>query len=521
MEFFRQLIEGITHAWRRLSISARTNIILAAAASILVIALLVFTFSQPQFVQLYTRLDLDESAQIQSILEQENISYRVEDGGQTVLVPVQQRSQARVTLAAQNLPKSQGFVPGFELLDQQDLLTNQYMQNVNYMRALQGELQRQLNQFEFIDRSFVFIREEVEALFLDEQKPSQAAVTLAVNRPLRETEVKAVLGVVSSFGGANLHRGNIHVSTTEGTILYSPPGDEFAALAGDRLQYKQDVERLAEEKVRRAFSMIGKRVVVSVSADVDWTEERITKNEASKGATVSSLETETTTTTTEGLPQGAPGAVANIPDEAGEAEQIQTQSETTELLENFQPSTTMTEMSRPGGRPMSYRVAAFVEGEYVEVTDEEGNPTGEQQYQPLTAEQLTEYQSMIAAAVGVNVPEENISVTDHPFEIDGLDAAQATVAQIEAAETRDTLVKWGIAVGQVVLVVAGFIVVRLLLRRAMVLPRAEEEEAVELAERSPEDMRRQEVASEVERLSREEPETVAALLRSWMAADEE
>lgn len=520
MDFFRQLFEGIVYAWGRFSLSAKVNIILAGGTSAAVIILLVVVGSRPHYVRLYTRLDLDESAQAQSFLDQESIPYKLQDGGETILVSVRDRSRALVGLGALSIPSSQGVARGFELLDTQDLLTNRWLQDVNYMRAVQGELQRQLNQFDFIDHSFVFIREATQELFIGEQQPSQASVTLKVSRPLTAMEVKAVLGVVSSFGGANLHRGNISMSTTNGRVLNAPVDDKFAALANNRLEYKAEAERYIEERIRKKFQQIGRRIIVAVSADVDWTEETIRTREVSKGQKVSTFETETSSTTTQALPEGAPGARSNLPqgvDSGGE----QNTTKSNELIENFEPSTTDRERKLPSGATKSYSVAAFIEGDYGEVADDGGDGTGEREYLGLTEEQLTEYREFIAKAVGPQVSAENIAVKHHPFEIAGLAATQATVTLVAAAQTRDMMVKWGMVVAQVVLVFVGFVIVRVLLRRALVLPTTEEEEVVELAGRSPEDVRRQEVATEVARLSMEEPETVAALIRSWMSEDED
>jgi flagellar biosynthesis/type III secretory pathway M-ring protein FliF/YscJ len=122
--------------------------------------------------------------------------------------------------------------------------------------------------------------------------------------------------------------------------------------------------------------------------------------------------------------------------------------------------------------------------------------------------------------VGVGVNAASITVHDHPFKIDRLAAVRDTFEAIEAAKTRDVMLEWGGWAARALAIVAGFLLVRWFLRRAMVLPPEEEEEVVEIPAATAEDLRRREVATEVERMSHEEPEVVAALLRSWLSEKE-
>ena len=278
MDLLRQLVNGIQQAWKRLSTSARINIVVAGLATLALIAAVVAMGSRPDYVRLYSRLDLDDTAAIQTYLRDEaGVPFKVTDGGQTVLVPVEERSRLRVALMEQGIPRKQGIAPGFELFEEQDLMMNRWLQDVKYMRAIQGELQRQLNEFDYVNKSFVFIREAKEELFVAEQKPSQAAVTLDVSRPLTKTEVKTILGIISSFGGANLHPGNITLTTTEGTPLHVPPTSEFASIANSKLEYIAELERQREERALRDLEKLGVRALVKVSAVVDFTSKKVSR----------------------------------------------------------------------------------------------------------------------------------------------------------------------------------------------------------------------------------------------------
>lgn len=514
LEFLRQLVTGVTQAWQRLTISARVQIVLAALLTLGVIGGVVYFGAQPQYGRLYSGLNPEEAGEIASWLAENGIAYRMRQGGTAIDVPVGQIPEARVGLAAQDLPKSQGVVPGFELFEQRDLMSNRFLQDVDFMRALQGELQRTLNQYDFIRRSHVFIRESAEQLFVSEQQPSQATVTLDTTGPLTKAQVKAVLHTVSSFGGANLSPANVSITTTEGTLLHSPSQDQFASLANDKLEFQVALEQERQAKLERAFRQMGVNAIVNVSAVMDWTSEERRARQVTDGAVISSLESSSVTRDVELPPEGAPGAIANIPEELGRPGGEGTYTEDQELLENFDPSETVTTTTTHPGRVQQYKVAAYIEGDYVTTTDEDGNETTE--YQPLTQEQITRYSEFITNAVGEGAEPTEVVVYDQPFRIERI-AGTAAAPEVGAPWYETPLVQWTWRLGLVVLV---FFAIRFLMRRALVLPTVEEEEVVEIPEVSPTERRRQEIAAEVERLSQEEPETVAALLRTWMSEED-
>jgi len=489
--------------------------VLAAGLTLAVIVAVVLFGSQPQYARLYTRLDPSEVTEIATQLADGGIPYRLREGGTAIDVPVPDIARARVMLAEQNLPRSQGVVPGFELFNERDLMSSRFLQDVDFMRALRGELQRVLNQFDFVRSSHVFIRESPEQLFASESQPSQATVTLDTSGPLTKAQVKAVLHTVASFGGANLTPDSIAITNTQGEILHSPSGDRFASLANDKLEYQVALENQRETELRNAFRQMGVNAIVNVSAVLDWS--RVNRNErtVSEGTVISLEETSSTTRNVELPPEGAPGAVANIPEELGRPGGTGVFTEDSTIIENFDPSETVTTTVIEPGDVKQYKVAAFIEGNYVTATNEEGEETTE--YQPLTQAEITRFGEFIANAVGEGQQPTEVVVYDQPFDLE--DIATAGVAP-PGFGTPFWQSNWFRTVVQILLILAALFVIRALMRRALVLPTSDEEETVELPESSPAERRRQEIAAEVERLSQEEPEVVAALLRNWMAQEE-
>ena len=515
-ESLRQFMSGIQRTWQRLSLSARINIVLSLAATLVVIAALVFYGSQPQYVVLYSGLDRDDSAAIIQYLEDHNIPYRTREAGAVILVRTRDLSDVRVALHTQGLPRTYGVGVGFEIFDEPRVMISQAEQDIRFWRAVQGQLQRMLNEFSFVRRSLVYIHREQESLFADEQRPNEAAVTLDVTRPLTKTEIAAVLGVISSFGGVNLSIDNITLATTDGKSLHLPAEDEFTAISNRRLDFLNEYERQRELKAETALAKLGVKGFVRVSLDIDTTSVEETSNKAERGTAVSEMVSRIESTSRETLPEGPPGTLANIPE--GTPGALETTESQREELFNYEPSLTRTVRLTPPGSVLRTRAVAVVSGTYEPVLDADGNPTGDAEYVPRTDEQLEAYRTVVATAVGPELTPEEIHVFDHPFEIEPI-AAIETFKAFEWAQIQENVLQW-IGTGlKVLLVVLGFIMFRRFLLRVLVV--SEEEVLPPEHEPSMREMRGREMAEEVERVSTEQPEQVASLLRAWLAEGEE
>ena len=520
MDYLRQLVTGILEAWKKLSLSARINIVLAGLAVVVLIGVVIITGAAPQYVTLTTSTNPEEISEVRNLLVQQGISYRLE-GDNTLLVPMSSRSEAIFLLADNDLPVGRAVPPGFELFAESELMTNQWLQDIKFMRAVQGELQRQLNSLDLIDYSHVLIREAKEELFISEQKPSEANVTIAVTRPLTKQEVKAVVSMISHAGGPNLHPGNITLMTTAGKALHLPADSEFAALANSKLDMVVEWEQQRKSKLETALRELGIRGIVSVSAKMSFDEKEVTDEKVTEGTELSTFETSTTVTSAENIPEGAPGAFANVPESAALGGTT-TSEETTEEIANYEPSRTLTRTKTGPGDVVKFVVSLIVEGDYEETTDEEGNTA--RKYVGLAEEEKKKYTDLAMAAVGEGEVETEVTIHDHPFSIEGLAATAATLEQFQSAQTREWVLQLVWKIGQVLAILLGFFVFRMVLRRAIVAPEIEieeEAEVVELPEATREDLRRGEVAAEVVRLSKEDPEVVAALLRTWMSEEKE
>ena len=515
----RQLWQGIRQAWAQLSLTARVNILLASLAVVALIGLSVYFGARPQYVTLVSDIEPANLTKITDALTAEGITYRLEQNNTVLQVPLTQRSRAQLVLAEKDLPVGRRVLPGFELFAQTELMTNQWLQDVKFMRAIQGEIQRQLNAFDFIEDSYVLIREAKEELFAADQKPSEAAVTLKTTRPLTKREVKAIISIVDHAGGPNLHPGNITVTTTKGEVLYLPPENEYAALASSKLEYIAELEKQREAKLRDKLREMGVRGTVSVSAVVDFDQKEVTDDQITAGTELSTYTTETSTSGSDVLPQGTPGATANLPESAASGG-TSTNEKTSEEIINYEPSRRTTRTKTDPGDVVKYIVTLVVEGEYKETQAADGSAARE--YTGLSESRKQLFIDLAKAAVGEGRSPTEVQLYDQPFDIEGL-TAEGSAAAV-ASGLGQTVSNWLWPAAEILLIIGAFMLVRRALARAVYVakPVEEEEEApVELPEATREDLRRQEVEQEIIRLSQEQPDVVAALIRNWLAEEEE
>jgi flagellar M-ring protein FliF len=523
LNFLRELQAGIVQAWKKLSLSARTNIVLAVVATVTLILFVIVTAGRTQYVPFDSKLDPKQINQVTTVLDENKVKYKLSRDNTTISVPSQDRGRVRLLLAQQDIDLGPRVLPGFEeLFAENDFMSNRWLQDVKFMRAIRGDLQRQLNELDFVEYSNVVIREAEDELFKSEQKSSEAAVTLKLTRSLKPNQIKGIVNIISSAGGPNLHPDNITLMSTDLEVLHSPPESEFAAVANSKLEFKDAVESHAETRIMKGLRDMGVQGSVVVSARMDFDKKEILDKSVTEGAPVSEFEQTVEVTSTESLPEGAPGAIQNLPEGTAGPGGTNTSETTSEIITNYENSVTQTTTTTEPGNVVKYEVTLIVDGEYApDTVDAEGN-TVSGAYVGLDQADTAKFTALAKAAVGDGQEDAVITVLDHPFRAGQLMAqADMGIESTVQQTARRNQVIWNVLQG--IFILMGFLLVRYFLNRAIVVQtdEVEEEEVAEIPAATREDMRRQEVANEIAQLAQQEPEMVAALLRSWMSEEEE
>jgi flagellar M-ring protein FliF len=247
------------------------RIVIGVAVVILVLATKLFLgwASQPSYTVLSSGLDDKELASVINELEAQGVPYKVEGGGTRILVPQKDLAVTRANLAEAGV--GGGVEPvGYEILKDQGLSMSDAMQQVNFRRALEGELQKALQAMDGINTAKVQLVVPDEALFTEDEVPATAAVLLDTRSELSDTQVEAITYLVSS-SVEGLTTDHITITDTKGRVLSAPGGAGGLGGSTKNLEMTRQFEALLTTDVQRLLAPYGAQVVVKADLNFDTT----------------------------------------------------------------------------------------------------------------------------------------------------------------------------------------------------------------------------------------------------------
>jgi len=290
----------------------------ALAVAVLVAAWL--WAQKPEYKVLFANFSDRDGGAIVASLQQQNIPYKFSDGGGAILVPADQVYDARLKLASQGLPK--GGNVGFEIMENQKLGVSQFLEQVNYQRALEGELANSIQSLAAVQAARVHLAIPKASVFMrDQQKPTASVLlNLAPGRSLDEAQVSAIVHLVAS-SVPDLSAKNVTVVDQNGDLLSS--ADKMAGTNGldpNQLKYVQELQHSIVTRVESIVAPIvgAPNVRAEATADVDFSHteqaaETYKPNQPPNEAAVRSLQTSESTNGNGNGASGVPGALTNQP----------------------------------------------------------------------------------------------------------------------------------------------------------------------------------------------------------------
>ena len=316
--------KGLNDLVARLRANPLIPLIIAAAAAAAIIVALVLWAKTPDYRVLYNNLTNEDGGAIVTQLTQMNIPYRFEEKGGALMVPAEKVHELRLRLAQQGLPK--GGAVGFELLDKEKFGISQFSEQVNYQRALEGELSRTIETLGPVKGVRVHLAMPKPTLFVREQKSPSASVTLNLQpgRALDEGQISAIVHMVSS-SVAGLPPGNVTVVDQSGRLLTR--SDAAGRDLNDaQLKYATEVESRYQQRIEAILGPIvgNGNVHAQVTAQIDFdareqTEEQYKPNSDPANAAVRSRQSSSSEQLGGQYPGGVPGALSNQPAPANSA----------------------------------------------------------------------------------------------------------------------------------------------------------------------------------------------------------
>ncbi len=378
---------------------------LAIMGGVLVGLLLFFVFvsmrvSTPELELLYGDLSSVDSSTMAATLAENNISYDLSPDGSRIMVPGDQVGQARMLLAQEGLPN--GGSMGYEIFDRQSGFgTTNFVQNINQVRALEGELARTISSLDGLRSARVHLVLPQRELFSRESRPASASVFVA-QRPGARLENEQILAIQSLIASAvpQLEPDSVSIIDSDGNLLARGGEDDQTLLTVKaeemRRSYEQRLTRAIEDIVGRIVGFDGVRA--NVTADLNF--DRISTNEElfdPETQVVRSSQTIEENNVEREPPSGEVSVQNNLPGIAGDLfvdPKPAVESNRVEETTNFEISRTVRSTTREVGEIRKLAVAVLVDGTYT--TDEEGNRV----YQPRTQEQLDQITTLVRSAIG-------------------------------------------------------------------------------------------------------------------------
>lgn len=302
----------------QLRANPRLPMAIGVSAAVAVIAALWLWNRAPDYGVLYSNLSDRDGGAIIASLQQMNIPYKFTDGGAALLVAANKVPEARLRLASQGLPK--GGTVGFELMDNQKFGTSQFAEQVNYQRALEGELARSINSISAVESARVHLALPKPSLFVRDQKKPSASVVLTLHRgrSIDEGQVSAIVHLISS-SVPELSAKSITVVDQAGNLL-SAANAGTRGLDVSQLKYTQEIEQTYIRRIEAILQPIvgTANVHAQVAAEIDFstvenTDEKYRPNQDAGSAAIRSQQSSESSQQGALLPGGVPGALTNQP----------------------------------------------------------------------------------------------------------------------------------------------------------------------------------------------------------------
>lgn len=513
--------------------------LMLAAATAVALAVGAWTWSQsPDYRVLFSNVNDRDGGAIIASLTQMNVPYKFADGGGAILVPATQVHEARLRLASQGLPK--GSLVGFELMETSKLGTSQFLEQVNYQRALEGELARSIQSVSAVGGARVHLAIPKPSVFLrDQQKPSASVlVNLNSGRTLEPGQVSAIVHLVSSSVPDLLVK-NVAVIDQNGNLL-SAQNDTLQQNGLDPGQLKY-VKTMEQDYVRRIESIVlpvvgDANVHAQVTADVDFSqteqaEETWRPNQVAAAAAIRSQTTNESSTGAGSPGGGVPGALSNQPPSPAAAP-IESQGAASSPAGNASAATTKNSaVSYEVDKSLKHiryatgnvkRLSVAVVVNYRKITSKSGKVS----YKPRTTEEMEQINKLVREAMGYTESRgDSVTVANTAFNVA---EAQALETVPFWKEPGTHAMAWEIGKNLLIAAVVLFVffkVLRPMFRTAMTPPPVVEPSETSAGARGalPAPANQppyQNNLDSAKLLARNEPALVANIVRSWVSGDE-
>jgi flagellar M-ring protein FliF len=392
-------VQGLVEFVKTLGATRIAAMAAVAVALIGFFAFIILRMSAPQMSVLYSDLALEDSSAVVKELERQGIPYTARNEGSLILVPKEVVTRLRMKLAETNIPKGGGV--GYEIFDKSDALgATSFVQNINHLRALEGELSRTIRAIDRVQAARVHLVLPERALFSRDKPEPSASIVLKLRGSLDGQQVRAIRHLVAS-AVKDLKPTRVSVVDENGRLLADGADDQTQGFSLSADERKIAYERRLRDQVEQIVSsVVGPgRARVQLTADFDFNrvtqtsdrfdpESRVVRSSQTREESAQSADGRDNQVT---VGNELPSAQAA---QQGNGNQRQDQSKKSEEIVNYEISrTTKTEVIE-GGRVNRISVAVLVDGNYTR------NPQGQLVYAPREASEIDRIAALVRSAIG-------------------------------------------------------------------------------------------------------------------------
>ncbi len=423
----------------RIKADPKVPLMVAGAAAIAVIVALFLWMRSLDYRVLLSNLSAKDGGDIVSQLTQMNMPYQLADNGSAILVPADKVHELRLKLAQAGLPK--GGNTGFELLDKEQFGISQFSEQVNYQRALEGELSRTIESLSPVQTARVHLAIPKPTLFVREQKSPTASVTVGLlpGRALDEGQISAIVHMVSG-SVSGLTSSNVIIVDQTGRLLTNNDNSQ-QSVSTSQMRLTQETEARLKQRIEDLLApLVGRaNVQAQVTAQVDYskveqTAEEYKPNQQPDSAAVRSRQSSQSQQNSNGGPGGVPGALSNQPVSAPAAP-VETAKADTKDNKNASPADNKSNsnINSQSDETTNYEVDRKISHtqRQIGVVDRlsvaviinwlpQKKEDGTEEMQPLPPEMIKEIESLTREAMGYSVSRgDSLSITNSRFTDEG------------------------------------------------------------------------------------------------------
>jgi flagellar M-ring protein FliF len=408
---FDQLLSRLKALGSALSTRQLVSLVVAVVAVAALVGGTSWWVTRPTYTLLFEDMDQAAAAEVVAKLDAQKIQYELAPGGRGVRVPTTQVDRLRLDFSAEGLPSS-GRI-GFEIFDRTAFGQTEFLEHVNYRRALEGEIARTISTISEVSSARLHIAMAKDSLFGAREQPAKASVILKLRNPGRPLAAATVTGITNLVAASveGLRPEAVVVMDSFGRPLARPPADDEAPLGAAQAERQRSMERdLSDRLVTLLEPVVGDdRVRVNVAVRLSAASEEQTEEKWDPTQPV----IRSRQLTTDGAVGSTVGAVAgargNLPPTAT-AEGVPPPTPPTPVLTsgsgrgsettNYEISRTTRHTVKPSGDVARLSVAVILDDELVVKKD--ANGTASRTTRARKPEELQKIQGLVAAAVGLD-----------------------------------------------------------------------------------------------------------------------